>query len=67
MADLFDIPLKDASVDVVYTSHSHEPNGGLEEDAIRELMRIARRAVILVEPIYELANSEAQSRMRTHG
>ncbi len=67
VADLFDIPLEDGSVDVVYTSHSLEPNGGREEEAIRELMRIARRAVVLVEPIYELANSEAQSRMSTHG
>ena len=67
VADLFDIPLEDESVDVVYTSHSIEPNGGREEEAIRELMRVARRAVVLVEPIYELANSEAQSRMRAHG
>ncbi|MBK7000789.1 MAG: class I SAM-dependent methyltransferase [Rhodoferax sp.] len=67
VADLFDIPLEDASVDVVYTSHSLEPNGGREEDAIRELMRVARRAVVLVEPVYELANSDAQARMLTHG
>lgn len=67
VADLFNIPLEDASVDVVYTSHSLEPNAGREEEAIRELMRVARRAVVLVEPIYELANSEAQARMRTHG
>jgi len=33
VADLFDIPLEDASVDVVYTSHSLEPNGGREEEA----------------------------------
>lgn len=67
VADLFNIPLEDASVDVVYTSHSLEPNAGREEEAIRELMRVVRRAVVLVEPIYELANSEAQARMRTHG
>lgn len=67
VADLFNIPLEDESVDVVYTSHSIEPNGGREEDAIRELMRVARRAVVLVEPIYELANADAQSRMRSHG
>jgi len=67
VADLFNIPLEDASVDVVYTSHSIEPNGGRETDAIRELMRIARRAVVLVEPIYEFASSEAQERMRRHG
>lgn len=67
VADLFNIPLEDESVDVVYTSHSIEPNGEREEDAIRELMRVARRAVVLVEPIYELANEDAQSRMRSHG
>lgn len=67
VADLFNIPLEDESVDVVYTSHSIEPNGGQEEDAIRELMRVARRAVVLIEPIYELANADAQSRMCSHG
>lgn len=67
VADLFNIPLEDASVDVVYTSHSLEPNGGREEGAIRELMRVARRAVVLIEPIYELASTEAQSRMLRHG
>jgi uncharacterized protein YbaR (Trm112 family) len=67
VADLFDIPLDNESVDIVYTSHSIEPNGGREVDAIRELIRVARCAVVLVEPIYELAHSEAQSRMRSHG
>lgn len=67
VADIFEIPLADSSVDVVYTSHSLEPNGGREEAAIKELMRIARRAVVLIEPVYELASPEAQARMREHG
>ena len=67
VADLFEIPLENSSVDVVYTSHSLEPNGGHEEAAIKELMRIARRAVVLVEPVYELAGADAQARMRAHG
>lgn len=67
VADLFNIPLENESVDIVYTSHSIEPNGGREEDAIRELMRVARRAVVLIEPIYELASADAQSRMSSHG
>ena len=67
VGDLFEIPLEDSSVDVVYTSHSLEPNGGREEAAIRELMRVARRVVVLVEPAYELAGAEAQARMRAHG
>lgn len=67
VADLFDIPLDDDSVDVVYTSHSLEPNGGKEEQAVAELLRIARRAVVLIEPAYELSNEAAQARMRSHG
>ncbi|RQO36090.1 hypothetical protein DBR37_07100 [Herminiimonas sp. KBW02] len=67
VADLFDIPLADQSVDVVYTSHSLEPNGGREEDAIAELLRVARRAVVLIEPAYELSDEIARERMRAHG
>ncbi|AUZ85998.1 hypothetical protein CDW43_05430 [Methylophaga nitratireducenticrescens] len=67
VADLFQIPMEDSSVDVVYTSHSLEPNGGNEEAALKELLRVSRRAVILVEPLYELADSTAQARMREHG
>lgn len=67
VGDLFRIPLADASVDVVYTSHTLEPNGGREEAALRELLRVTRRTLVLVEPIYELADSTVQARMREHG
>jgi SAM-dependent methyltransferase len=67
VADLLNIPLADGSVDVVYSSHSLEPNRGEEEEALRECLRVARKAVVLVEPVYELATAEAQARMRHHG
>lgn len=67
VGDLFQIPMLDNSIDVVYSSHSLEPNGGREEAAISECLRVARHAVVLVEPIYELVPPEAQARMREHG
>jgi len=65
--ELMSIPLADNSIDVVYSSHSLEPNHGKEEAIIRECLRVARKAVILVEPIYELASLKAKARMRQHG
>jgi len=65
--DLFSIPLADGSVDVVYTSHSVEPNGGREREAVRELARVARQWLVLLEPAYELAPPAAQARMEKHG
>jgi len=65
--DLFNAPFADNSIDIVYTSHSIEPNGGREADALKSLYRIARKFVVLLEPAYELANNEAQTRMIKNG
>lgn len=66
-ANLFEIPLLDNSIDIVYTSHSLEPNGGKEEAALKELYRITRKYLILLEPSFEFANVEAKARMKKHG
>lgn len=66
-ADLRSIPLADDSIDVVYSSHSMEPNRGNENGIMRECLRVARKAVLLVEPMYELASPKAKERMRQHG
>ncbi len=65
--DLFNIPLKDNAIDIVYTSHSIEPNGGKEKEALQELYRITKNYLILLEPCYELANNDAKERMFLHG
>lgn len=64
---LFNIPFLDRSIDVVYTSHSIEPNGGQEEAILKELYRVTRKYLILLEPGYELASPEAKKRMESHG
>ena len=65
--DLLNIPFRDDSIDVVYTSHSVEPNGGMEEPILQELYRVTRRYLILLEPAYELGSDEARQRMDSHG
>jgi SAM-dependent methyltransferase len=65
--DLFQMPFADSSVDLVYTSHSIEPNGGREEEALRELFRVASRYVVLLEPGYEFASDDGKKRMKKNG
>lgn len=66
-ANLFETPLLDSSIDVVYTSHSIEPNGGKEEEALKELYRITKKYLILLEPSFEFASSDGKARMKKHG
>ena len=65
--DLLNIPFLDDSIDVVYTSHSIEPNGGQEEQILRELYRVTRKFLILLEPDYKLSSKESKERMDLHG
>lgn len=66
-SDLFELPLKDNSVELLYTFHSLEPNGGNEEAALRELYRVTNKYMVLVEPCYEIANEEQKQRMENNG
>jgi uncharacterized protein YbaR (Trm112 family) len=65
--DLDRIPLASGSVDVVVTIHAVEPNHWHEEVILAELLRVARKHLIMVEPIYELASAEARARMERLG
>lgn len=67
VGNLFELPLADNSVDIVYTSHSLEPNGGHEKELLEELYRVTKKYLILLEPAYELASDEAKERMKKHG
>lgn len=63
VAEISAIPLRSKSVDVVISNHSLEPNGGREEELLRELFRVARRKLVLFEPCYEINSPEGQARM----
>lgn len=65
--NLFHIPFADNSIDVVYTSHSIEANGGNEGPILRELFRVTRKFLILLEPGYDLSKDEGKRRMDFHG
>jgi hypothetical protein len=66
-ADLGFIPLPDAAVDVAYTSYALEPNGGAEMAMLAELLRVARRYLVLVEPSFELGGAATRGHVEKHG
>ena len=67
VGDMFCLPLKDSSIDIVYTVHALEPNGGKEKEILKELYRVTRKYMILIEPSYELANEKGKKRMIKNG
>lgn len=67
VSNLFNIALKDSSIDIVYTAHSLEPNGGREKEALKELYRVANRYLVLLEPTEEFASAEGKERMKKNG
>ena len=67
VGELDRIALADASVDTVVTFHAIEPNHGHEQAILAELLRVARRHLVLVEPSYELGSDETRARIERLG
>ena len=67
VGDMFNIPIKDNAIDILYTAHAIEPNGGKEKEILQELYRVTSKYLILFEPAYELADEESKQRMKSHG
>ena len=61
------IPLANAAVDLVFTFHAIEPNHGREEAVLAELLRVARRHLVMVEPTYELGSEATRARIERLG
>ena len=58
------IPLKSDQVDLVFTIHALEPNGGREFELLSEMVRVSKKYIILVEPDFETASSPQKERMQ---
>lgn len=67
VAEMSRIPLADNSIDLVLTVHSLEPNGGIEQLLVSELARVSARYVVMIEPDFESASQEQQTRMNQFG
>jgi hypothetical protein len=65
VASMENLPLRSDSVDAVLTVHALEPNGGKEQVMIKELGRVTKKFIFLVEPDYVRANSIQQARMES--
>jgi uncharacterized protein YbaR (Trm112 family) len=67
VGDLAAIPLGDDAVDCVFTIHAVEPNGGREREILSELLRVAARYLVMVEPTWEFGSAETRARISEHG
>jgi len=62
-ASILSLPYPDNCFDIVYTHCCLEELGGYEEDALKELIRITNRDLILIEASYELASKKQKTKL----
>jgi SAM-dependent methyltransferase len=61
------LPFFDNAFDLVFSSHSLEPNGGNEAALLAEILRVSAGYVVLREPSYELGNAATRAHIEKHG
>ena len=66
VVDNFRLPLPDNSIDVIITCHAIEPNRKNKEKIIKELLRVSKKGLCLMEPHYEAATIDQKKRMDYH-
>jgi hypothetical protein len=54
------------SMDVVLTVHAVEPNRGRGKQILSELLRVAKRYLVMIEPRFELGSDVTKSRIERH-
>jgi uncharacterized protein YbaR (Trm112 family) len=63
---LDNLPMSTGSMDVVLTVHAVEPNRGRGKQILSELLRVARRYLVMIEPSFELGSDATRSRIERH-
>ncbi|MEQ8268850.1 MAG: class I SAM-dependent methyltransferase [Parvibaculum sp.] len=66
-ADLRDLPYRLGSFDLVVTMHAIEPNGGSEDEIVRDLAGLSSNVLCLFEPDHASASPDARARMKSLG
>jgi len=66
-SEFSNIPIANNSIDLSYTFHAIEPNHGREEIILKELLRITKHYLVLIEPSYELGSHETKKHIEEHG
>lgn len=67
VGDFFHLPFKNDSIDILYTMQGIYGMGGHETELLKELYRVVKDYLILIEPSYELAGEQARLRMEQMG
>ena len=66
-ADIRNLPLADDSVDAIITNHALEINKSTLPELIKEMHRVAKRYLFLIEPDFENASRKQKRRMNSLG
>ena len=66
VGNMLSIPYQDNSFDIVYTVHAIEPNTSDAKNIIKELYRVTKKYLILIEPSFELGNNETKANINKH-
>jgi len=65
-SDMAHIPLPSSSIDLVVSSHALEPNRAQQDVLLRELIRVAKKKIMLFEPCYEVNSNKGKAYMDLH-
>ena len=67
VANFAELPFPTSSVDMSFSDHALEPNGGSLRQIVAEIFRVTRRFCFFVEPVEALQSQSGKRRMASHG